>query len=318
MGGKWRKITCLVLLSFQNVFHTLAMRYSRAEHRPRYFTSSVIILSETIKFLISSFTLLQEKSLRHTIFGIYYDPIDFFRTCVPAFIYVVQNSVLLLALTYLDAAIFQVTYQLKLVTTTAFSVMFLGRRLSFVQWVSQVVLFLGVTAVQLQDQANSSPPSTIISSPSMIGLMAVILASLLSGFSAVYFEKILKNSPKSLWSRNFELSMASIIIALTGQVINEGDNVAEKGFFYGFDWLVWVVIALQSIGGIIVALVVKYADNILKGFACSASIVITCVISVVFANASLSWSFLFGATCVVTAVILYSAFPYQKEQRKGI
>lgn len=58
--------------------------------------------------------------------------------------------------------------------------------------------------------------------------------------------------------------MASIIIALTGQIIREGDKVTKKGFFYGFDWLVWITIALQSIGGIIVALVVKYADNILK------------------------------------------------------
>lgn len=108
LGLKWDKVTYLILLSFQNVFHTLAMRYSRAEYRLKYFTSSVVILSEIIKFLISSFMLLQEKHPKHALSGIYYDPVDFFRTCIPAFIYVIQNSVLLFALSYLDAAIFQV------------------------------------------------------------------------------------------------------------------------------------------------------------------------------------------------------------------
>ena len=74
----------------------------------------------------------------------------------------------------------------------------------------------------------------------------------------------MKRSPKSLWARNFELSLASIVIAVTGQVLGEGAEVRDKGFFFGFDWLVWATVALQSFGGILVALVVKYADNILK------------------------------------------------------
>nr|CUU00288.1 hypothetical transcript [Hymenolepis microstoma] len=224
------------------------MRYSRAEYRPKYFTSSV------------------ERRLRQTLSGIHYDPVDFFRTCIPAFIYVVQNSILLFALSHLDAAIFQVTYQLKLFTTTIFSVLFLSRKLSIVH----------------------------------------------SGART-----ILKNSPKSLWARNFELSMASIVIAITGQMLGEWEKVAEKGFFYGFDWLVWITIGLQSIGGIIVALVVKYTDNILKGFACSASIIITCIISVFFFNATFSWTFLFGTACVVIAVVFYSAFPYKTMSKKA-
>ncbi|VDD75001.1 unnamed protein product [Mesocestoides corti] len=76
---------------------------------------------------------------------------------------------------------------------------------------------------------------------------------------------VLKNSPKSLWARNFDLSLASVIIAILVQFMNNG-GVYTKGFFYGFNWLVWTTVALQSIGGIIVALVVKYSDNIQKVF----------------------------------------------------
>ena len=41
----------------------------------------------------------------------------------------------------------------------------------------------------------------------------------------------------------------------------------------------WYLVALNAIGGLIVAVVVKYADNILKGFACSMAIIITCMVS---------------------------------------
>ncbi|VDK41564.1 unnamed protein product [Taenia asiatica] len=308
-GSKCAKIGYLVVLSFQNVLHTLAMRYSRAEYRARYSVSSVVILSEIVKFLISSLVLFHEGLFKRAISGIYYDTYDFLRTCVPALIYVVQNNVIIFALSCLDATVFQVTYQLKLLTTTVFSVLFLRKNISFIQWTSQVVLFIGVAVVQLQDHMDQSSTRTSRGASGAAGLMAVLSASVLSGFAAVYFEKILKHSPKSLWTRNLELSLASIVIALIGQTIGEGGRVSEKGFFYGFDWLVWTTVALQSVGGILVALVVKHADNILKGFACSASIIITCVVSFVFFDSSLSWNFLFGTSCVVLAVFLYSLFP---------
>ena len=48
---------------------------------------------------------------------------------------------------------------------------------------------------------------------------------------------------------------------------------------FGYDLFVWYLVALNAIGGLIVAVVVKYADNILKGFACSMAIIITCMVS---------------------------------------
>ena len=40
--------------------------------------------------------------------------------------------------------------------------------------------------------------------------------------------------------------------------------ISEKGFFVGYDNFVWFTVAQNALGGLLVAVVVKYADNILK------------------------------------------------------
>ena len=45
-----------------------------------------------------------------------------------------------------------------------------------------------------------------------IGLAAVFMASCTSGFAGVYFEKILKGTKTSLWMRNVQLGLISIVV----------------------------------------------------------------------------------------------------------
>ena len=73
------------------------------------------------------------------------------KVAVPAFVYVVQNNLLYLAVGNLPAATFQVTYQIKLLTTAIFSVTMLGRRLTLRQWFALFVLFVGVAVVQMNN-----------------------------------------------------------------------------------------------------------------------------------------------------------------------
>lgn len=41
-------------------------------------------------------------------------------------------------------------------------------------------------------------------------------------------------------------------------------KIIETRFFYGFDWVVWLLIFWLSIGGLTVGICIKYADNITK------------------------------------------------------
>lgn len=202
---------------------------------------------------------------------------------------------------------FQVTYQLKILTTALFSVFMLNKQLSRLQWLSLILLFVGVATVQLQPNDNASQADTT-NQNHFLGLVAVLFSCLMSGFAGVYFEKILKGTKQSVWLRNVQLSALGMVIGFVTMVLNDGPALREKGFFNGYDWLVWVVVCLQSFGGLLVAVVVKYADNILKGFATSGAIILSLVASIYFLNFQLTTQFVSGAMLVILSVYMYSKF----------
>ena len=108
-----------------------------------------------------------------------------------------------------------------------------------------------------------------------------------------------------MWLRNVQLGMYGIVIGLIGMWVKDGRKIQESGFFTGYTTLVWFVVCNQAFGGLLVAVVVKYADNILKGFATSLAIIISCFVSVFFFSFQLNLQFIFGAGLVIFAVYLY-------------
>lgn len=124
-----------------------------------------------------------------------------------------------------------------------------------------------------------------------LGCTAVLIAALVSGLTGVYFEKVLKdaNTSVSVWIRNVQLSFYSLFPALfVGVILMDGEEILERGFFDGYNSVVWTAIMFQAIGGVLVALCIAYADNIAKNFATSISIIISCIFSMWFFEFSLN------------------------------
>ncbi|KAL4226879.1 hypothetical protein ACF0H5_014858 [Mactra antiquata] len=306
------KYMSLFLLTAQNAVFILSMRYVRTREGDLFFTTTAVILQEAIKCVMSLIIILiQEGSMKswliHLRDNIIRQPMDCVKVSVPALVYTIQNNLIFVGVSNLDAAVFQVTYQLKILTTAILSVIMLKKQLTKIQWVALVILFVGVSTVQLQPDNIHESKSSVVQKP-FLGLCVVLLACVLSGFAGVYFEKILKGTQQSVWLRNVQLGAIGAVVGYITMETSDGPAVREKGFFYGYDGWVWFVILLQSCGGLIVAVVVKYADNILKGFATSASIIISCIGSVVFLNTTLYKEFTIGATLVILATYLYSRY----------
>lgn len=64
--------------------------------------------------------------------------------------------------------------------------------------------------------------------------------------------------------RNIQLGSFSLFLGLLVVWFYDGPKVVDRGFFSGYSPMVWLCISLNSLGGLAVAMVVKYADNVVS------------------------------------------------------
>lgn len=183
----------------------------------------------------------------------------------------------------------------------------LRKKLLSTQWGSLFILVCGVALVQLSQGGETRVLS--VAQNRALGFSAALGACFLSGFAGIFFEKMLKTSDLSVWMRNIQLSLLSLPLSFVGSFINDGSEISEKGYLFGYDLFVYFLILLQAGGGLIVAVVVKYADNILKGFATSLAIVLSCLASMVLFSFQLTLQFTMGTMLVIMSVFLYGYDP---------
>ena len=129
------------------------------------------------------------------------------KLIVPSGLYAIQNNLLYLALSNLDAATYQVTYQLKILTTALFSVVMLKKHITGMQWLALVVLTTGVALVQLPGGSDSEEAVAVDRHVNRtVGLAAVLTACVSSGLAGVYFEMLVKTGKQtSIVIRNLQL-----------------------------------------------------------------------------------------------------------------
>ncbi|GBG32518.1 CMP-sialic acid transporter [Hondaea fermentalgiana] len=312
------KYLSLLLLVAQNVCLVLSIRYSRIHQMEdgAYVSSTAVVVSEFLKLVASLvleyfFETGPKESFTAKMKDEFFN-IDTVKLSVPGLLYTFQNNMLFVALTNLTAATYQVTAQLKILTTAVFSVIMLGKQISMQQTLSLFMLTIGVGVVQVAVQQASAKPvqQNTEEMNQMVGLAAVLSACLTSGFAGVYFEKILKRGRKvSIYIRNVQLGFFGVVIGLITVAANDLDKVMEGGFFQGYGVPVMIPILTQAVGGLLVAVVMKYADNILKGFATSLSIVLASILSAFLFEVPITNLFMGGAALVIFAVYVYGKFP---------
>src|SRR5690349_19832574 len=92
------------------------------------------------------------------------------------------------------------------------------------KWVSLSIMMIGVCIIHGHKSYFSTPSPThsqpSLKSPSeelqsdhnyIFGLLAILFATVTSGFSGVFFEKVLKKNSSQLWLRNYQLSVFALL-----------------------------------------------------------------------------------------------------------
>ena len=147
LSPKWIALVALIL---QNSGLAILMRYTMISVQvsgDRYLASTAVLTAEIMKLAISvTLCLIIDCNMSHRVFltTLYNEFIvnrsDWLKLMVPSILYTLQNSLQYFSMSRLSAPVFQVLYQLKIVTTAIFSVTLLSRRITALQWLSVVML----------------------------------------------------------------------------------------------------------------------------------------------------------------------------------
>ncbi|CAB9499544.1 UDP-galactose translocator [Seminavis robusta] len=311
------KVLCL--LAVQNCSKNLLVRYVMKD-QPKFLTSAAVIGSELVKLALSTlYILLVEKRDFQTI-------IDFLRkdwrtsmlVIVPASAYNLQMTLEYVAMANLDAAMFSVLVQSKLVFTASFAALVLGKKLKRIQGISLALLTSGVMLCNLSRMNNSSDKDEdgfFMDSTMVKGVTATLGIAMSSGFASVYTEKVIKQhkkslsenvAPPSLAYTQIQLAVMSLLAIGVYALVMDFTPIVEYGLFHNFSTGACCTVLMSALGGLTVAAVLKFADSILKGYATALSVILTGVISVFFFGTELNAIYYMGVINVVIAVLLYN------------
>jgi UDP-sugar transporter A1/2/3 len=103
----------LIFLVIQNASTILLMRYIRTVPGDMFFSTTAIVCQEIVKIIFSILFLYFEtfslKDLYNQISSQILNNIsDSFKTGIPALLYTIQNNLIYIAISNLDAAVYQV------------------------------------------------------------------------------------------------------------------------------------------------------------------------------------------------------------------
>jgi UDP-sugar transporter A1/2/3 len=302
---------------------------TEASSAERASTWVILFSTEFMKMLMSlCFLAIEEgfsfvKAFRIVKEDLQNEPREALQMAIPAAIYAVQNALLQWSVGNLPAALWQVTYQGKILVTAVFSVVLLRKKFKRSQWLAMAIMGGGIAIVQLSNSTESKQADMANAAEQQFvsGLIMLLLACCCSGFASVFTEMVFKqvkagnsgNPPKkkSVWLQNTHLAAFSLVPIL-GSIIFNGsagdlswiinksdvDMSTRRTLFTGFTAKTWAMAINNAIGGLLVALVIKHADNILRGFSSSLATINASLLSVFFFGFSLSAMFGLGTTSV--------------------
>ena len=270
---------------------------------------------------------------------------------VPAACYFAQNS-----LYYIASGNLGTLQQMKILSAALCSVFILGRRLEWRQWRALLLLIFGGVLMEYHSFELHDSDSLQNSNDPYKGTMAMMAIVTISGFAGVITEVLLKNKPfvcgqnrkmtksedvspsstaptvaLSIWDRNIQLAFWSIIFGAvtlfmtTDDVEGEHglrgvdgvDGYGSGGIFYGWSHITMLLVVLWTMGGLLVAMTIKFTDVIVKGFASAMSLIVICIGGNVVLGDTLDLIFLVGAGVTIISTFNYNDKGDRKESGGG-
>ena len=321
-----------ILLSV-NVSHTVFTEMaSNSDGTTDWSPSSAVLMCEFVKLLLAIVFLArayfsETAKIKSTV-KYQMSQAMILKLSVPGLLYSASNILSLVALGLLGSTSYQLFANMKTVVTAAVFRIIMKKKLKVIQWVCIVALSVGLLVATSTPECpaceggatTGASEAAVVSTASprfVSGVFMMVLNSFCASTAGVYTELQLKTLPQHPMLQNCVLYCWTCLFCLI-KFGSEGDmsamsfsygevdehGVAQRSFFTGFNFALWVSIFTHAAYGLVVSLVFFYCDNIVKVFANSATVVASAVADRVFFSRPLSaqmWiaGFIVGASTVV-------------------
>jgi len=294
-------------------------------------TNSVLLMSELLKLVFSVVASNHQRSKifeQEAVLLKHRTPLaQHLRTVVVgsmkmgqvAFLYLIASLVSYLSLKFVPSTVFAAISQLKVLTTALFTLLLMKRRISMRKWRILTLLMLSVltltlsnvpvTASKCASTSEIENKGAVGHSTSLYGVGVVLCAlqTFLTGFASVYMELILKTESEdsrtdsfNVWDRNIQLALWSTVMYSFLFCFDR-----QRGFFVGWNTLVFLITVLQACGGILVAMCVLYVSSIAKTLAVCASLVLTALMSETLGDTKINELTLLSCFMVALNILSY-------------
>jgi solute carrier family 35 (UDP-sugar transporter), member A1/2/3 len=323
------KMAVLIALMVQNASHALLTRYSQGILKEKYSSTEVVLVGEFLKMCVSGYLSVVDRSETDAqgqgTAKLLWLMVHGKKVIVLVVLYSIANIMSYYALARVDASVYSVLLQLKIVTTASFAVLILGRNITLTKWRALFLLVMG--CVLVASPAFNRPPTCdaeetggeedehVSGFESLLGVGAVLAMVIISGYSAIYFEQMLKKTTEkiTIWERNFQLALYSLVLLVIVWMYetNTRYNYDEmhEAMFAGWTVNTCLIAVVQASGGLLVAATLKYADAILKTLATCGSIVLSAVIGWMLLGGTLDIFVSIGCLSTILAIFNYVLAP---------
>ncbi|XP_005090458.1 probable UDP-sugar transporter protein SLC35A4 [Aplysia californica] len=295
----------VVLISEVLVYssYSIFLNLSRIDGILVYQSSSLVLSIETVKFFFAFVMAFPEISTNGLSRVRLKNILPF---AVPAVCYCVTNNLAVYMQDQMDPATFQMLCNLKIASTALLYRMIMKRRLRNLQWISLGLLMFagmlnGYTGLSKETVSLKEIHITVL------GLVMALLYCTISGFSGVYTEYILKHDSK------ISLPLQNCFLYIFGIILNfllwhwQADKNLK--FFHGFTHFTWAVVLCQALNGLVMSLIMKHSNNMVRLFIISSAIPVTTVLSMLIFGLQPDTAFVTVGVMVIFAIYLYNYVP---------
>jgi len=261
-------VSCLTLL-LCTVSATSFAELSKSDDGTYPYNTFVVPCAvEALKLFTSALTLLVLHGRGDSV-RVSFSYSNFAMFAIPAFCYFVSNNCMFYIIRELGPTTYQITNNLKVLSTALLMRVFLGRKLSWLRWKALLLLVVGSVIAELKGDYSMHVRG------SALGYFFVLCSCFASSTGGVLTEKLLKGKSDATGSdsihwQNIQLYFFGVLFGWLAFVV-KNTHTLSNSVFTGFNPAAYAMIVSQTMMGLSVSFVLKYIDNIAKCFVAAVS-----------------------------------------------